>query len=222
MPALMPPTPSARRLLRGAVLVAGATALIACSNLSEREAGTAKGAAIGAVAGAVVGSATKGSVGKSAAIGGALGAVAGNLWSKHLEDKRAALEKASAGTGVSVERTADNRLRVNVPADASFDVGSATLQPALRPVLDELARNPDPSTVVTVTGHTDATGSQASNNLLAQQRADAVRRYLIDRGMPAQRISAVSRGEEQPLASNATEAGRAMNRRVEITMSQGA
>lgn len=215
----MTSSPLPVRLL--ALSLAAAT-LAGCSSMSEREAGTAKGAAIGAVAGAVVGSATKGSAGKSAAIGGVLGAVAGNLWSKHLEDKRQALEKASAGTGVAVERTADNRLRVSVPADASFEVGRAALQPALRPVLDELARNPDPATSVTVVGHTDATGSEASNALLAQQRADAVRSYLVDRGMAPGRISTLSRGEQQPVASNETEAGRAQNRRVEIYLSQQA
>ena len=98
-----------------------------CSSMSERERGTAQGAGAGAVAGAVIGSITGGSAGRGAVIGGAVGAVAGNLWSKRMEEKRAALERASEGTGVQVARTDDNRLKLNVPSDVSFDTGRADM-----------------------------------------------------------------------------------------------
>ncbi|RZJ02927.1 MAG: OmpA family protein [Rubrivivax sp.] len=191
-----------------------------CSSMSEREQGTAKGAGIGAVAGAVIGSTTGGNAGRSAAIGGVVGAVAGNLWSKHMEDKRKALAEASQGTGVEVTQTADNRLKLNVPSDVSFDTGRADIKPEMRPVLDEIGRNLDPNVRVTVVGHTDATGSDAINDPLSRERAMAVRDYLSSRGVPASRVNVAGRGSHEPVASNSTEQGRAANRRVEIFLAE--
>lgn len=199
------------------VLLAGG-----CSSMSEREKGTAGGAGIGAVAGAIIGSATGGSAGQSALIGGAVGAVAGNLWSKHMEDKRQALATASTGTGIAVDRTPDNQLRLNVPSDFSFDVGRADIKPQMRPVLDEIGRNLDPNVRVTVVGHTDSSGSDAINNPLSVDRAEAVRDYLAGRGVRSTRMAVEGRGSREPVGNNASEAGRAENRRVEIFLSEPA
>lgn len=196
--------------------LAGTSILVGCAQMGEREKGTAGGAAIGAAAGAVLGSATGNNAGRSAVVGGALGAVAGNLWSKHMEDKRRALEQASAGTGVQVAQTPDNRLKVAIPNDVSFDVGRADLKPAMRPVLDELGRNLDSKVRISVIGHTDSTGSDAINDPLSLDRAEAVRDYLTARGVPASRVAVTGRGSHEPVASNATDAGRSANRRVEI------
>lgn len=201
-------------------LTAAAVCAAGCSSMSERQQGTAKGAGVGAVAGAVIGSATGGSAGKSAVIGGALGAVAGNLWSKHMEDKRKALAQASQGTGVEVTQTADNRLKLNVPSDVSFDTGRADIKPAMRPVLDEITRNLDPNVRVNVVGHTDSTGSDQINDPLSRERAVAVRDYLSSRGVSSSRVSVAGRGSHEPVASNDTEQGRAANRRVEIFLSE--
>lgn len=197
-----------------------AFALAGCDTMGPRQQGTAKGAAAGAVAGAVIGSVTGGHAGQSALIGGAVGAVAGNLWSKHMEDKRKALETATAGTGIEVARTADNRLKVNVPSDFSFDVGRANVKPSMRPVLDELAANLDKQVTVSVTGHTDGTGTDAINDPLSLDRAEAVRDYLSLRGVPVSRLTVSGAGSHSPVASNATEEGRARNRRVEIYLVQ--
>jgi outer membrane protein OmpA-like peptidoglycan-associated protein len=201
-------------LIATAVLAAG------CSSMSEREQGTAKGAGAGAVAGAILGSVTGGSAGRGAAIGGAVGAVAGNLWSKHMEDKRKAIAQASQGTGIEVARTDDNRLKLNVPSDVSFDTGRADIKPQMRPVLDEVARNLDPNVRVTVVGHTDSTGSDAVNDPLSRERAMAVRDYMALRGVSTARVSIAGRGSHEPVASNDTEAGRAANRRVEIYLAE--
>jgi len=203
-----------------AALAAALVGATGCSSMSEREQGTAKGAGIGAVAGAVIGSATGGNAGRSAAIGGVVGAVAGNLWSKHMEDKRKALAQASQGTGVEVTQTADNRLKLNVPSDVSFDTGRADIKPAMRPVLDEIGRNLDPNVRVTVVGHTDSTGSDQINDPLSRERALAVRDYLGARGVSSSRISVAGRGSHEPVANNDTEQGRAANRRVEIFLSE--
>ncbi len=198
--------------------------LAGCQNMSERQEGTAKGAAIGAVAGGAIGSVNGGSAGKGAVIGGAVGAVAGNLWSKRMEEKRAAMEKATQGTGIAVARTENNELRVNVPSDFSFDVGRSEIRPVMRPVLDEFARGLAPVMVVRVVGHTDSTGSDAINYSLSVARAESVRNYLTTKGVNPLRVITEGRGSREPVASNDAATGRAQNRRVEIFLreSEGA
>ncbi len=205
-----------------AVLLSAAVVATGCAQMSERERGTAQGAGAGAVAGAVIGGVTGGNAGRGAVIGGALGAVAGNLWSKRLDDKRRALASASQGTGVAVERTGDDRLRVSVPSDVSFDTGRADIKPQMRPVLDELSRNLDSSVMLTVVGHTDSTGSNAINEPLSQDRAEAVRDYLVARGVRPSQINAYGRGAREPVATNDTDNGRAANRRVEVFLTDRA
>jgi outer membrane protein OmpA-like peptidoglycan-associated protein len=211
-------------LRRSAALstLAAVVALAGCESMSEREKGTAQGAAIGAAAGALIGAATGGSAGQSAVIGGVVGAVAGNLWSKNMDDKRKAMEAATAGTGIEVARTPDNQIKVNVPSDLSFDIGRADIKPALRPVLDQFAQGLDPKMRVRVVGHTDSTGSDAINDPLSVQRATSVRNYLSNRGVDPARTEVQGRGSREPVADNTTEAGRAMNRRVEIFLSEPA
>jgi outer membrane protein OmpA-like peptidoglycan-associated protein len=200
-------------------LLAAAVVMSGCAdmNMSERQRGTAIGAGAGAVAGAVIGNATGGhNTTRGAVIGGALGAIAGNVWSKRMEEKRAAMQQATQGTGIEVSRTPNEELKVNVPADFSFDVGRADIKPQMRPVLDQFARGLDANQVVRVIGHTDSTGSDAINNPLSVNRANAVRDYLVTRGVPAARITTEGRGSYEPVADNSSEAGRARNRRVEL------
>ena len=194
----------------------------ACESMTERQKGTAVGAGGGAVAGAAIGSATGHSAGKGAVIGGAIGAVAGNLWSKHMEDKRKEMQAATAGSGVEVERTQDNQLKLSVPNDISFDTGRADIKPEMRPVLDQLTKGLDSKVRVTVVGHTDSTGSDAINQALSVERAQAVRNYLSVRGVDAQRIDVQGRGAHEPIASNSSDSGRAQNRRVEIFLAEQA
>ena len=197
-------------------------ALAGCENMSARERGTAQGAGVGAVAGAAIGSVAGNNAGRGALAGAAIGAIAGNLWSKRMEDKRQAMEQATQGTGIEVAKTQDNQLKVNVPSDLSFDTDSAVLKPSLRPVLDQFAQGLDTSMAVHVIGHTDSTGSDAINDPLSVERAQSVRNYLIDRGVPPARIDIAGRGSHQPVADNSTDAGRAKNRRVEIFLSEPA
>ncbi len=213
-------SPIRRTAHAAAVATAVAATLLAtgCSNMSERQKGTAQGAAVGAGVGAVLSSATGGRAGTGAALGGAIGAVAGNLWSKRMEDKKQAMETATQGTGIDVARTEHNELKVNVPADFSFDVGRAAIKPTMRPVLDQFAQGLDPTMRVRVVGHTDSTGSDAVNEPLSLERAQSVRDYLVARGIAAQRIETVGQGERAPVADNGTETGRAQNRRVEILL----
>lgn len=217
-----PAFPPALARSAAVALVATLTLLAGCESLSEREQGTAKGAGAGAVVGAILGSVTGGSAGQGAVLGGAVGAVAGNLWTKRMEDKRQAIEQAAQGTGTTVTRTEDNRLRLNVPSDVSFDTGQSAIKPTMRPVLDEISRNLDGSTRVTIVGHTDSTGSDAVNEALSRERAAAVRDYLSARGLRSDRVLVDGRGSREPVADNTAEAGRAANRRVEIFLSETA
>ncbi|MFN9451848.1 MAG: OmpA family protein [Rubrivivax sp.] len=208
--------PATRTLACMATAAALATA--GCADMSERQRGTAQGAGVGAVAGALLGAATGGKAGTGAVVGGALGAVAGNLWSKRQEDRRVALEQATRGTGVEVSRTADNQLKLNIPADVSFDSDSAAIRPGMRSVLDPFAAElrGDAGARVRIVGHTDSTGTTALNEPLSMARANSVRDYLMSRGVPGSQLQAMGRGEREPLADNGSEAGRAQNRRVEI------
>lgn len=219
-----PNTATARPSRRGLTLVAAVaslTVLLAgCENMGARERGTAQGAGIGAVAGAAIGAMTGGgkNAGKGAVIGAVAGAIGGNLWSKHMEDQRRAMERATEGTGVDVVRTPDNQLKLNIPSDISFSTGSAALKPELRDVLQQFAQGlkENPGTLVRVVGHTDNVGSDALNNKLSLERADTVRDFLEDRGVSRSRIDVAGRGEREPIASNDSAEGRAKNRRVEI------
>jgi outer membrane protein OmpA-like peptidoglycan-associated protein len=212
-----------------AAAAVAAMALAGCANMTETQKGTATGAGIGAAAGAVIGAATAGgnrgrSATTGAAVGAAVGAIGGYVGSKKMEEQRQKMERASRGTGIDVTRTADNRLKLNIPADAGFDVNRAEIKPALASVLDRFAApmNEHPVTTIQIVGHTDSTGTDAVNNPLSVARAQDTRDRLVARGVAAQRIAIEGRGEREPIASNDTEAGRAQNRRVEIYIAEAA
>jgi outer membrane protein OmpA-like peptidoglycan-associated protein len=205
-------------------LAIGLTAGCADMNQTQRDTGT--GAAAGAVGGALLGGLMGGgrSAASGAAIGAALGAGGGYLWSQHMQEQKTAMQRATQGTGVNVTQTADNRLRLDIPSDVSFDSGRYDVKPALRPILDRFAMtlNQNPVTLVNIIGHTDSVGSDAVNGPLSVNRADATRGYLVARGVAANRISIDGRGSHEPVADNGTPAGRAMNRRVEIYVAEPA
>jgi outer membrane protein OmpA-like peptidoglycan-associated protein len=206
-----------------------ALTITGCANMTETQKGTATGAGIGAVAGGVIGAATAGgnrskSATTGAAAGAAVGAIGGYIWSKKMEEQRAKMQQASAGTGIDVSKTPDNRLKLNIPADAGFDVGRDDIKPALSGVLTRFAAtmNEHAVTTVSIVGHTDNTGSDAINNPLSIARANATRDFLMARGVAGNRIATAGRGEREPIASNDTDSGRAQNRRVEIYIAEAA
>lgn len=214
---------NARSNHRGSVtlgIAAVAVALSGCANLDDTQRGTAQGAGIGAAGGAVLGALVSGSsgAGKGAALGAAAGALGGYVWSKRMEDQKQRMAQATQGTGVQVTQTADNRLKLDIPSDISFDVGRAAIKPNFQPVLDQFATTlrDNPDTELRIVGFTDSTGTDAINNPLSIERAASARDYLAARGISVQRINVEGRGSREPIASNADEAGRARNRRIEI------
>ncbi|MGV8900228.1 MAG: OmpA family protein [Burkholderiaceae bacterium] len=208
-----------------------ALVLTGCANMPEMsntQRGTAAGAGMGALAGAVIGAATGDGGGRrtaaGAAIGGLAGAAAGNIWSNRMENQKRAMEQATAGTGVQVSQTADNRLKLDIPSDISFSIGKSDIAPNFRSVLDRFAAslNENPGTTVTIIGHTDSTGSDAINMPLSHDRAARTRDYLAARGVAANRFTVEGRGPHEPLVSNDSAANRARNRRVEIFVAEQA
>jgi OOP family OmpA-OmpF porin len=105
-----------------------------------------------------------------------------------------------------------------VYADIGFDSGKAVLTDSSMPVLQEItaALKANPQLEVEIQGHTDNRGSTALNERLSQQRADAVRDYLVDQGIAPERLTAKGYGPHQPIVGNDTAEGRARNRRVEL------
>ena len=176
------------------------------------------GASIGAVAGLLSGDdATERR--QRALVGAGVGALAGGAVGAYQDRQEAALRSQLAGTGVDVVRDGDN-ITLSMPGAITFGFDSSALQPQFRPVLDDLAvtLNEYNQTIIEVAGHTDSVGDAAYNQNLSEQRAATVASYLAGRGIMRDRMITIGAGESRPIASNDTEAGRAQNRRVEITL----
>jgi outer membrane protein OmpA-like peptidoglycan-associated protein len=206
----------------GVIVAAAALMVTACSSY---EPNTARDTGVGAAAGAAIGAMAHSSNRTHGALAGAaIGALGGYVWSNHMEKQKREMEAATRGTGVTVTQTQDNQLKLEVPSDISFDVGRADIKPNFVPILDRFAQtlNENQTTTVRIVGHTDSTGSDAINNPLSVNRAASARNYLTGRGVNGQRIAIDGRGAAEPIADNATEAGRARNRRVEIFVAQAA
>ena len=176
--------------------------------------------AIGGVGGAGLGYLLGGLIGGKTAriVGAGIGAAAGGYVGYRMDEQIRELEEVTAGTGVDVTETPEgDGILVNLP-DVTFAVDSATVSPAMRAVLDDVAQSmiTYPNSLIDVMGHTDSTGSAQYNLDLSRRRAESVANYLVSRGVSRARIETLGYGEDYPIADNATEAGRAQNRRVEI------
>lgn len=201
-------------------LIASAAVLAGCVTPQGDPDRTRTGLLTGAIAGGLLGAATgSGNRTPEVLLGAGLGAIAGGVIGERM-DRQAAELRQSLGSQVDVRYDGGDEIVVTMPQDILFAVDSTTLRPDLRADLQTIAaslqRYPDSSIVVT--GHTDSTGSDAYNQRLSEGRADAVASVLIQSGVPSRRIVALGAGESRPVASNDTAAGRAQNRRVEITI----
>jgi len=197
--------------------VAALTLLAACETpqgeLSRTQTGALTGAAIGGLLGATSRSSDRVA---ATAIGAGAGAIAGGVIGQVL-DRQAAELRRDLGPGTDVRNTGQEII-VTMPQDILFAVDSATLRPDLRADLQVIAANlrRNPESVIRVVGHTDSTGARAYNQRLSERRAESVAAELIQNGVPGRRIVTQGMGPDQPVASNATVAGRTQNRRVEI------
>jgi outer membrane protein OmpA-like peptidoglycan-associated protein len=187
---------------------------------------TQKGAGIGAVAGGVLGAiignntgiGTAGGAAIGAAIGGGTGALIGNNMDKQAREIDQALP------GADVERVGEGiKLTLNENA-VRFDLNKASLTSQAKANLDKLVPvfNSYADTNIEIFGYTDSTGKADYNLTLSQKRADAVKAYLISKGLAASRFKASGHGIADPIASNETKEGQSQNRRVEFAITANA
>jgi outer membrane protein OmpA-like peptidoglycan-associated protein len=192
-----------------------ALGLSACA-LNRKEKGAIIGAAAGGVAGGVIGnqtgSTTRGAI-IGAVVGGTVGAVIG-----HQMDQQAKELKQNI-PGATVTRVGEG-IAVTFASGLLYDFDSDVVRAAAAQNLRNLAASLGkyPNTDVLIVGHTDAVGTSEYNQGLSQRRATAAANYLTSQGVNTARLRAVGRGETEPLATNGTEAGRQVNRRVEIAI----
>lgn len=182
--------------------------------------GTANQPATGAVIGGVTGAAIGNAIGhnpRSTIIGGAIGAAVGGAIGADMSRQEHQLNQRLAGSGAMIANTG-SQLRIILPEGLTFSTGSSAVASSFRPALREVARSLEahPNSTVRVVGHADNAGSAAYNQQLSQDRALAVARILIRNGVSSSRITYSGRGYNEPITTNATAAGRAQNRRVEI------
>jgi outer membrane protein OmpA-like peptidoglycan-associated protein len=186
--------------------------------LSNAAVGGLLGAGVGAAIGAATGDNGKQRK-KRALIGAGVGTFAGGGVGAYMDAQEAKLREQLRATGVGVQRVGQEIVLV-MPGNITFNTDSADLQPDFFPVLNSVGRVlvEYRKTVVEIAGHTDATGSNDYNRRLSGERAETVSRYLKAQGVADMRLLALAFGEDRPVATNATAAGRTENRRVEITL----
>ncbi len=180
-----------------------------------------KGALLGALAGAAVGLASGDDAKERrqrALIGAAGGAAVGGGVGYYFDQQEAALRKELLNSGVQVERVGENQLLLRLENGIGFATNSYQLDSSIHNTLRGVARIlvEYPETSLVIDGHTDSTGSDTTNQILSERRAESVRSFLISQNVAAGRAIARGNGERYPLCSNETSTGRACNRRVEI------
>lgn len=180
---------------------------------------TKQGALLGGILGAGVGALVADDKAKGAIIGGVLGAGTGAIAGNFLDKQEAELRQQLENQDIQITNTGD-RLIVTMPEAILFAVDSAVVNSGLRNDLLTVASSLQkyPESNVQVVGHTDNTGGAAYNQGLSERRASAVADVLQEGGVSFNRLQTIGRGEDQPIASNLTEEGRAQNRRVEIVI----
>lgn len=183
-----------------------------------------KGTAIGAAAGAVIGGILGNNVGKGrnaplgAVLGGVIGGAAGNAIGRKMDKQ--AKEISDTLPGAEVERVGEGIKVTMKESLVNFAFDSSNLTSTAKANLDKLAQvlKNNPDTNINIYGYTDSKGSDSYNLSLSERRANAVKSYLLSKGVASDRMFSMGRGENDPVASNDTEAGRAENRRVEFAI----
>lgn len=205
-----------------AVFTAGCATYTGQTNDPNDPNRTKRGALIGAGIGAVAGLLSGGDAverRQRAMVGAGIGAMAGGGIGAYQDRQEAELRRETAGTGIDVSRDGDV-IKLNLPDGVTFDFAKYDLKSQFYPALNTIAATLKEynQTIVEVSGHTDSIGSDAANQTLSERRANAVSSYLIGQGVQRERFEVVGMGERYPVASNDTDSGRALNRRVEIRL----
>lgn len=204
-----------------AIVICSAMLLSSCSTTKNSTKGGIIGGAGGALLGAGIGSVLGQGKGAAigAAVGGAVGVGAGVLIGKKMDKQKAELERIE-GAKVETVTDANNLQAIRVTFDSGilFSSGKSTLNASSKSALLKFASTlkETPETDVTIYGHTDNTGSRQVNARLSNNRAESVADFLTANSIARKRLTTQGLAYDQPVADNATEAGKAQNRRVEI------
>lgn len=208
-----------------AICLSAALLLSSCASWNKTTNGSVLGGAAGAILGAGIG-AFIGNDAKSAAIGAAIGSAVGGGTGAiigHKMDKKA--EELAAIEAAKVETITDinglEAIKVTFDSGILFGFNSSKLSKESKESLDQFAKTMADMTEtdITVFGHTDNVGTAEANEKVSAKRAEEVAAYLTKAGIAAERINAQGKSFTMPVASNDTEEGRALNRRVEIFIS---
>ena len=153
-----------------------------------------------------------------AALGAAVGGAGGYGIGKMMDNQEKEMREAVAASEAASVKREGNLLAVTFKGDVTFDTKSAEIKQELYTEINRVAGilNKYPDTLIRVEGHTDNVGSDAYNMDLSKRRAENVKTLLAMRGVAQNRMEVIGFGKTMPIASNNTEAGRQMNRRVEI------
>jgi len=212
-----------RKILAGlvaAVFVAGCTTVDPVTGEREpNRAGT--GAIVGAITGAAAGTLAGGDDRRNAMIGAGIGALAGYAIGSYMDRTYQNLRERLSGTGVGVERVSQAQIRLVFPADLTFDFNRDAVKSQFVGTLRDTGNvlRDYQQTTVDVYGHADAVGGDAYNQDLSERRAMNVASVLMQGGVIRERLIAQGFGESRPIADNASDSGRARNRRVEVYIS---
>ncbi|TVR14544.1 MAG: OmpA family protein [Balneolaceae bacterium] len=198
------------------MLLAAALVLSGCKNWSNTTKGAVIGTGGGAAVGAVIGK-TLGNTAAGAIAGAVVGGTAGAIIGGNMDEKAKELEEEMEG--VTVQRVEEG-IAVSFDSGILFDFDSSTLRQEGNNNLRKLAKiiNRDEDTTLMIVGHTDSRGAEDYNMRLSERRAESASRYMIAQGVSSSRIQIVGRGELEPLSENETDAGRQLNRRVEVAI----
>lgn len=191
-------------------------ALVTSCGLSNAVKGGGIGAAAGGLLGAGIGR-VAGNTGIGAAIGAVVGGAAGTLIGNKMDKQKRQLEQELENA--KIESINDGQaIRVTFDSGILFATGSANLSESSRTALRSFARNlvDNPQTNIQIVGHTDNTGSDRVNDPLSVNRAKSVQTFLANQGVASSRMEYAGKGSHEPVADNATAAGRRENRRVEV------
>lgn len=198
------------------LLAAGMLVSAGCASMSQKERGAVIGAGAGAAIGGVIGNQT-GSTARGAIIGAVVGGAAGAIIGHQMDQQAKELDQSIPGA--KVERVGEG-IQVTFESGLLFDFDSDRIRPDAAKNFQELANSLKKfgNSNLLIVGHTDSQGEDAYNMNLSQRRANSASAYLQSLGVPASRISTAGRGETEPVASNDTDAGRQLNRRVEVAI----
>lgn len=204
--------PALRLTLLATLVFVGAS----CATWGKREGGAVIGAAAGATIGGIIGNNT-GSTARGAIIGAAVGGTAGAIIGHQMDQQ--AKELSAEIPGATVERVGEG-ITVTFASGLMYGFDSDAIRPEAGVNLQNLAASlrKYPNTALLIVGHTDSQGADAYNQDLSLRRANAAMAYLGRYNIRADRVSASGRGESEPVATNDTDAGRALNRRIEVAI----